>query len=65
MSKRLLSTERSKVVQLDLNRTSNPGPQAKRARRLVRIHVLGSMRATTYLGTDILPRGKKARAILG
>jgi DNA-binding SARP family transcriptional activator/Tfp pilus assembly protein PilF len=23
------------------------------------------MRATTYLGTDILPRGKKARAILG
>jgi DNA-binding SARP family transcriptional activator len=31
---------------------------------LVRIHLLGSMRATTYLGEDILPRGRKARAIL-
>jgi DNA-binding SARP family transcriptional activator len=30
----------------------------------VRIHLLGSMRATTYLGDDILPRGRKARAIL-
>ena len=31
----------------------------------VRIHVLGAMRATTYLGESILPRGKKARAVLG
>lgn len=31
---------------------------------LVRIHLLGSMRATTYLGEDVLPRGRKARVIL-
>ncbi len=31
---------------------------------IARIHLIGSMRATTYLGDDILPRGKKARAIL-
>ena len=35
------------------------------ARPIVRIHLLGSMRATTYLGEDVLPRGKKARAALG
>jgi DNA-binding SARP family transcriptional activator len=32
---------------------------------IVRIHLLGSMRATTYVGENILPRGKKARALLG
>jgi DNA-binding SARP family transcriptional activator/Tfp pilus assembly protein PilF len=31
---------------------------------IVRIHVLGSMRATTYLGQNILPRGRKARSVL-
>jgi DNA-binding SARP family transcriptional activator len=35
------------------------------ARPLVRIHLLGSMRATSYLGDDVLPRAKKARAALG
>jgi adenylate cyclase len=35
------------------------------ARPLVRIHLLGSMRATSYLGDDALPRAKKARAALG
>src|SRR5215472_17066623 len=35
-----------------------------RACRIARIHLLGSMRATSYLGDDILPRGKKARALL-
>jgi DNA-binding SARP family transcriptional activator len=30
----------------------------------VRIHLLGSMRATSYLGDDVLPRSKKARAAL-
>jgi DNA-binding SARP family transcriptional activator/TolB-like protein len=35
------------------------------ARPIVRIHLLGSMRATSYLGDDVLPRGKKARAALG
>jgi DNA-binding SARP family transcriptional activator/Flp pilus assembly protein TadD len=32
---------------------------------LVRIHLLGSLRATTYLGQSIVPRGRKARAMLG
>jgi len=34
------------------------------ARPIVRIHLLGSMRATSYLGDDVLPRAKKARAAL-
>jgi DNA-binding SARP family transcriptional activator len=33
-------------------------------RPIVRIHLLGSMRATSYLGDDVLPRAKKARAVL-
>jgi DNA-binding SARP family transcriptional activator/Tfp pilus assembly protein PilF len=40
-------------------------PGAVTTRPLVRIHLLGSMRATSCLGDDILPRGRKARAILG
>jgi DNA-binding SARP family transcriptional activator/TolB-like protein len=35
------------------------------ARPLVRIHLLGSMRATSYLGDDVLARAQKARAALG
>jgi DNA-binding SARP family transcriptional activator len=35
------------------------------ARPIVRIHLFGSMRATSYLGEDVLPRAKKARAALG
>jgi DNA-binding SARP family transcriptional activator/TolB-like protein/Tfp pilus assembly protein PilF len=31
----------------------------------VRIHLLGTLRATSYLGEDLVPRGRKARAILG
>jgi TolB-like protein/cytochrome c-type biogenesis protein CcmH/NrfG len=38
--------------------------QRPTACRIARIHLLGSMRATSYLGDDILPRGKKARALL-
>jgi DNA-binding SARP family transcriptional activator/TolB-like protein len=34
-------------------------------RPIVRIHLLGSMQATTCLGDDILPRGKETRAVLG
>jgi adenylate cyclase len=33
-------------------------------RPIVRIHLLGPMRATTCFGDDILPQGKEARAIL-
>jgi DNA-binding SARP family transcriptional activator len=32
---------------------------------LARIHLLGSMRATSFRHADILPRGTKARALLG
>jgi DNA-binding SARP family transcriptional activator len=32
---------------------------------IVRIHLLGPMRATSYLGDDVLPRAKKTRAALG
>jgi TolB-like protein len=32
--------------------------------RIARVHLLGQVRATSYLGDDILPRGKKARAML-
>src|ERR1700756_30991 len=38
--------------------------QQPTACRVARIHLLGPMRATSYLGDDILPRGKKARALL-
>src|SRR5262249_5020902 len=34
------------------------------AHPIVRIHLLGPMRATSYLGDDVLPRAKKARAAL-
>ena len=34
-------------------------------RAIVRIHLLGPMRATTYLGANVLPRGSRARAMLG
>ena len=32
---------------------------------IVRIHLLGALRAISYLGEDLVPRGRKARAILG
>ncbi len=35
------------------------------AHPIVRIHLLGPMRATSCLGDDVLPRAKKARAALG
>jgi TolB-like protein len=37
--------------------------ERSRVYRSARIHLLGPMRATSYLGGDILPRGKKARAL--
>jgi DNA-binding SARP family transcriptional activator/Tfp pilus assembly protein PilF len=60
----MTATERSKVVRLNVGRAHEAGPYGS-GHPIVRIHVLGSMRATTYLGADILPRGKRARAILG
>ncbi len=35
------------------------------SRPVVRIHLLGPMRATTYLGQNVLPHGRRARAVLG
>jgi DNA-binding SARP family transcriptional activator/Tfp pilus assembly protein PilF len=65
MSKKVLPTDRSTVIQLGLDRAHEGGHQHTLGRSIVRVHVLGSMRATTYLGANVLPRGKKARAILG
>jgi DNA-binding SARP family transcriptional activator/TolB-like protein/Tfp pilus assembly protein PilF len=60
-----LSTAENKVVPLDLGRSTEPLHRYAPRQPIVRIHVLGPMRATTYLGQSILPRGKKARALLG
>src|SRR5947207_13293527 len=65
MNRTFVSTGRNKVVQLDVGRPGDFGHRQGAGRPIVRIHLLGSMRATTYLGENILPRGKKARAILG
>jgi DNA-binding SARP family transcriptional activator len=45
--------------------SSAPIPAHAPARPIVRIHLLGSMRATTFVGGNVLPRGRKARAVLG
>jgi DNA-binding SARP family transcriptional activator/TolB-like protein/Flp pilus assembly protein TadD len=62
MQKRVSSSELNKVVALS-------GGQVDFTRRhaalpLVRIHLLGQMRASSYRHTDVLPRGRKARAVL-
>jgi DNA-binding SARP family transcriptional activator/TolB-like protein len=51
----------------DLSQSLPPAPIAMHSpsRPLVRIHLLGSMRATTFVGDNVLPRGRKARAVLG
>jgi DNA-binding SARP family transcriptional activator len=51
-----------KIVALDVGRRD--AMRAEAIRPIVRIHLLGPMRTTTYLGESILPRGRKARAIL-
>jgi DNA-binding SARP family transcriptional activator/Tfp pilus assembly protein PilF len=40
-------------------------PRRHTASPIVRIHLLGKMRASTIRHSDILPRGRRARAILG
>jgi DNA-binding SARP family transcriptional activator/Tfp pilus assembly protein PilF len=59
------AAERSKVVPLDRGRAPDLAARQGPRQPIVRIHLLGTLRATTYLGESILPRGKKARAILG
>ena len=55
-------SESDKVVPLDRSRAPEGASSVNRP--LVRIHLLGSMRATTYLGDNVLPHGRKSRAIL-
>jgi DNA-binding SARP family transcriptional activator/TolB-like protein len=51
----------------DLSQSLPPPPIATQSpsRPIVRIHLLGSMRAMTFVGDNVLPRGRKARAVLG
>jgi DNA-binding SARP family transcriptional activator len=63
MQKRVSAEELKRVVPLGAAGISERGRQS--ARPIARIQILGAMRATSYLGNDILPRGRKARAILG
>jgi DNA-binding SARP family transcriptional activator/Tfp pilus assembly protein PilF len=65
MQKTVVRAERAKVVRLEQSKVSEIGLRRRSDRPILRIHLLGVMRGTTYLGDDILPRGKKARAILG
>jgi DNA-binding SARP family transcriptional activator/Tfp pilus assembly protein PilF len=65
MIKRLATSDRRKVVPFDVSRARPAARGHEPVRPIVRIHILGSMRATTYLGADILPRGRKTRALLG
>jgi DNA-binding SARP family transcriptional activator/TolB-like protein len=64
MNKTVTTPKQSEVMPVD------PGAAPKLIQRpsdrpIVRIHLFGPMRATTYLGDNILPHGKRARAVLG
>lgn len=63
MQRRVSTAELQEVVLLDSARAPQLGRPTAHA--VARIQILGPMRATSYLGSDILPRGRKARAILG
>jgi DNA-binding SARP family transcriptional activator len=58
------ANENNKVVSIDRGKELE---SIKRSRRhpLVRIHLFGAMRATNWLGQDIIPPGRKTRALLG
>ena len=63
MQRRVSTAELQQVIPLEAVRA--PEPHRPSAHAVARIQILGPMRATSYLGSDILPRGRKARAILG
>jgi len=63
MNKSIARSELSKVVALDYARNDRARPHP--ASPTVRIHLLGTMRAVTFRGADVLPHGRKARALLG
>ena len=52
------------VVPIELGRAPRQARQATR-QPLARIYILGAMRAVAWTGQDLLPRGRKARALLG
>ncbi len=64
MQKQISEAELKNVVALDAGRLPELRDRPV-TRPIVRIHLLGSLRATTYVGANVLPRGRKARAILG
>src|SRR5438270_9407992 len=63
MQKRISPSDLSRAVPFAA--TTSPTRETESARAIARIQILGPMRATSYLGQDILPVGRKARAILG
>jgi DNA-binding SARP family transcriptional activator/TolB-like protein len=64
MNKTVVMPKRSEVTAVAAATPYKLG-QRPRDRPIVRVHLLGPMRATTYLGGNILPHGKRARAVLG
>jgi DNA-binding SARP family transcriptional activator len=65
MNKPAILPQPDKVAPVGIEGLSRLRIATSAGRPIVRIHLLGSMRATSYLGDNVLPRGKKARAILG
>ena len=63
MQKRVSPAELARVIPFET--TGAPARGSESSRAIARVHILGPMRATSYLGQDILPVGRKARAILG
>lgn len=63
MQERVTLPGSGKVVSLPYGKRDHS--QRAQTSPLARIHLLGSMRATSFRHADILPRGKKARALLG
>jgi TolB-like protein len=64
MNTMLPTLKQSDAISLDSGGSREPR-QRPSDRPIVRIHLLGPMRATSYLGHNILPHGRRARAILG
>jgi DNA-binding SARP family transcriptional activator/TolB-like protein len=64
MNKTVRVLQPSEVTRLGAGKR-DARPALPRNRPIVRIDLLGPMRATTYLGENVLPHGKRARAVLG
>ncbi len=60
---KLVSALESRLMSLGAG--ASPAWHRLSDRPIVRIHLLGPMRATTCLGDNILPHGRRARALLG